>query len=86
MSAVQYMGHVEGGGLQRHSVGDIYPYIVMGVQNYGDKSLADRGGVEVPMEWVVVDSRTGHRSESFRTCLGAHIHAGGLMIRNMMHG
>ena len=86
MSAVEYMGHVEGGGLQRHSVGDIYPYIIEGSQNYGDKSLADRGGVEVPMEWKVLDSRTGVKSKSFPTCLGAHIHAAGLLLRNMMHG
>lgn len=76
MSTVQYTGHgARTGGLQGHSVGTEYPYIIMGV--------ADR--YEAPTEYVVMDSRTGNRSQRFPTYMAAYIHLTSLRVRNCMH-
>jgi len=73
---VQYTGHgAKTGGLQGHSVGDEYPYIIMGV--------ADRW--EAPTEYVVMDSRTGNRSHRFPTYMRAYIELTSLRVRNCMH-
>ncbi len=75
-SKVAYTGHgAKTGGLQGHSVGDEYPYIVIGV--------ADRW--EAPTEYLVMDSRTGNRSQRYPTYMGAYIELTSLKIRNMMH-
>lgn len=76
MSTATYTGHGHNtGGLQRHSIGDEYPYIIIGV--------ADRW--EQPTQYQVMDSRTGLRSIRFPTYMGAYQHLVGLKIRNMMH-
>lgn len=76
-SKVAYTGHgAKTGGLQGHSVGEEYPYIVMGV--------ADRW--EAPTEYVVMDSRTGNRSARFPTYMRAYIELTSLRVRNCMHG
>ena len=86
-NAVEYTGHGENtGGLQGHSVGDDYPYCVLVTQNYGDKSLADRGGVEVPNDYWVMDTRTGNRVGPYPTAQRAFIEIASLKVRNMMHG
>ncbi len=73
---VRYTGHgAKTGGLQGHSVGSDYPYIIMGV--------ADRW--EAPTEYVVLDSRTGNRSPRYPTYMRASIERNSLRIRNMMH-
>ncbi len=85
MSAAAYTGHAGDGGLQGHSLGTEYPYTIMVVQRYGDLSLADRGGVEVPNQHVVLDCETGATSKDFPTYLAAYTHLWSLKLRNMMH-
>ena len=52
MSAATYTGHLpNSGGLQGHSIGAEYPYIVEGVQQSADG----------PVRWRVLDSRNGQR-------------------------
>ena len=76
-SEVRYTGHgANTGGLQGHSIGDEYPYLVHGV--------ADRW--EAPTEYVVMDTRTGNRSQRFPTYMAAYIHLTSLKVRNCMHG
>jgi hypothetical protein len=76
-SGVTYTGHgAKTGGLQGHSVGDEYPYIIIGV--------ADRW--EAPTEYQVMDSRTGNRSVRYPTYMRAYIELTSLRTRNMMHG
>lgn len=75
-SKVAYTGHgAKTGGLQGHSVGEEYPYIIMGI--------ADRW--EAPTEYVVMDSRTGNRSPRFPTYMRAYIELTSLRVRNCMH-
>lgn len=77
MSQAQYLGHGVGtGGLQRHSIGDEYPYTVMGVQSHAN----------APVRWKVLDTRTGNVSREFATHKEASIEIASLKIRNMMHG
>lgn len=50
MSAVQYLGHgTNTGGLQAHSIGGEYPYIIEGFQR----------SLDGPLLWRVLDSRNG---------------------------
>lgn len=73
---VQYTGHgANTGGLQGHSIGPDYPYMIIGV--------ADR--LEAPTQWVVMDSRTSNRSPRFPTYARALIELTSLKIRNCMH-
>ena len=73
---VRYTGHGEKtGGLQGHSIGTEYPYIIIGV---ADSWYA-------PTEYQVMDSRTSNRSQRFPTYAAAYIHCAGLRIRNLMH-
>jgi len=75
-TAVSYSGHgARTGGLQAHSIGDEYPYIIMGV--------ADR--LEAPTEYQVMDSRTGNRSKRHPTYMAAYIECMSLRVRNLMH-
>lgn len=76
MSQVQYTGHgANTGGLQMHSVGDEYPYIIHGVAD----------SWEQPTQYQVMDSRTGNRSQRFPTYMAAYIHCISLKTRNLMH-
>jgi hypothetical protein len=76
MSAVVYTGHgANTGGLQGHSVGSEYPYMIVGVQ--------DR--LEAPTEWRVMDTRTSKMSEKFPTQQRAIIEMASLRVRNCMH-
>ena len=72
---VSYTGHAGDGGLQGHSVGSDYPYMVVGVQ--------DR--LSAPTEWRVSDTRTGDMSAKFPTYQRAVIEMVSLRGRNMMH-
>lgn len=76
-AAVRYTGHgAKTGGLQGHSVGADYPYMIVGVQ--------DR--YEAPTRYRVMDTRTSKMSESFPTQQRAIIEMASLRTRNMMHG
>ena len=73
---VRYTGHgANTGGLQGHSIGPDYPYLIIGVQ--------DR--LEAPTEWQVMDSRTSNRSPRFPTYQRAVIEMTSLRTRNLMH-
>ncbi len=75
-SKVQYTGHgAATGGLQGHSMGDEYPYLIIGV--------ADRW--EAPTEYSVMDTRTGNRSPRYPTYMRAYIELTSLKVRNCMH-
>lgn len=74
--SVTYTGHgAATGGLQGHSVGSDYPYMIVGVQ--------DRA--EAPTEWRVMDTRTSKMSDKFPTQQRAIIEMSSLRIRNCMH-
>lgn len=76
MSQAQYLGHGAGtGGLQRHSIGDEYPYTVVAVMHHAD----------APVRWLAMDTRTGNVSREFATHKEASIEIASLKIRNMMH-
>lgn len=77
MSAeVRYTGHgANTGGLQGHSVGADYPYMIIGVQDH----------FTAPTEWQVMDCRTGNRSNRYPTQRRAIIEMSVLRCRNMMH-
>lgn len=73
---VQYTGHgANTGGLQRHSIGDEYPYMIGGSMAHAD----------APTEWFVLDTRTGNRSDPCKTYREAEIKLYGLKLRNLMH-
>lgn len=75
-AAMGYTGHgARTGGLQAHSMGDEYPYIIHGITT----------GPHAPTEYQVMDSRTGNTSQRFPTYLSAHIHYTSLRVRNLMH-
>lgn len=77
MSAVAYTGHgTHTGGLQAHSVGEEYPYTIVGTQAHAD----------APTQWYVFDTRTGSRGTLRNSYTEAKIDLWGLKIRNMMHG
>ena len=69
------MAHAGTGGLQKHSIGADYPFIMVAHQQHG----------YAPLEWSIMDGRTGNHSQKFRTSLEARIHLTSLRIRNMMH-
>jgi hypothetical protein len=74
--AVAYTGHgAKTGGLQGHSVGSDYPYMIVGVQ--------DRA--EAPTRYRVMDTRTSKMSDSYPTQLRAIIEMTALRCRNLMH-
>jgi len=75
-AAAGYMGHgARTGGLQAHSMGDEYPYIIHGITT----------GPTAPTEYQVMDSRTGNTSQRFPTYMSAYIHYTSLRVRNLMH-
>ncbi len=75
-AAAGYMGHgARSGGLQAHSMGDEYPYIIHGITT----------GPHAPTEYQVMDSRTGNTSQRFPTYMSAYIHYTSLRVRNLMH-
>ena len=74
--AVAYTGHgAATGGLQGHSVGNDYPYMIVGVQ--------DRA--EAPTRYRVMDTRTSKMSDSYPTQQRAIIEMASLRTRNLMH-
>jgi hypothetical protein len=74
--AVAYTGHgAKTGGLQGHSVGSDYPYMIVGVQ--------DRA--EAPTRYRVMDTRTSKMSDSYPTQQRAIIEMASLRTRNLMH-
>lgn len=76
MSAAQYSGHgANTGGLQMHSVGSDYPYMIIGVAD----------SLDAPTQWQVQDSRTGNRGAKWRTYREALIDLTSIKVRNMMH-
>lgn len=67
---VQYTGHGQNtGGLQGHSIGDEYPYMVAGVID----------------GFAVLDTRTGTMGAHRHTYREAEIDLHSLKIRNLMH-
>lgn len=69
----RYTGHgARTGGLQGHSVGDLYPYTLMAQ------------GRPESLTWFVMDTRTGNLSRGFRTASEAQAQAVSLKIRNML--
>ena len=73
---VRYTGHgANTGGLQCHSVGPDYPYMIVGVQER----------LTAPTRWRVMDTRTSKMSNSFSTMARAVIEMAALRTRNMMH-
>jgi hypothetical protein len=75
MSA-QYTGHgANTGGLQGHSIGSEYPYMIVGVAD----------SLDAPTEWQVMDSRTGNRGMRRRTYREAVIDLASIKLRNLMH-
>lgn len=71
---MNYTGHGSNtGGLQRHSIGDMYPYTVAGVGRLGQ------------VRWVAVDLRTGNEGEVRLTYKEAELDVYSLKLRNMMH-
>lgn len=76
MSTVQYLGHAGSGGLQRHSIGDQYPYTIVGTQH----------NAWAPTKWYVLHLCTNQRGILRHTYKEAEIDLYSLRIRNMMHG
>ena len=76
MSAVQYLGHgANTGGLQAHSIGDEYPYLIQGVAR----------NVYQRTQWQVLDTRTGNVGRVRNTYAEAAADITALRIRNMLH-
>jgi hypothetical protein len=69
------MAHAGTGGLQKHSIGSDYPFVMVAHQRHG----------YAPLEWSIMDSRTGNHSQKFRTSQAARIHLTSIQIRNCMH-
>lgn len=76
MAQVEYLGHANSGGLQKHSIGDEYPYTIVGTQH----------NAWAPTKWYVMDTRTGKCGELRRSYKEAAADLWSLKIRNMMHG
>lgn len=72
---VAYLGHAGSGGLQRHSIGAEYPYTIIGVCD----------SLDAPVEWQVLDTRTGNLGHRRLTYNLAAQDLWALKIRNMMH-
>lgn len=69
------MAHAGTGGLQKHSIGADYPYVMVAHQHHG----------HAPLTWSIMDARTGNHSPKFRTSHEARMHLTSIHIRNMMH-
>lgn len=73
-NAMKYTGHgAKTGGLQGHSVGDLYPYTVIGVSKSG------------ALYWSVMDTRTGAEGFRRRSYQEAVLDIFGLRLRNLMN-
>lgn len=72
----KYGGHAGEGGLQRHSIGEIYPLIVYGKQwSYGGTM------------YHIMDARTGHTfNRAFESSVLAEGHAKLIQFLNQQHG
>lgn len=70
----QYTGHGDNtGGLQRHSVGPLYPYTII------------QKGCPDALQHVAFDLRTGKEGTPRRTYKEAELDVHSLKLRNMMH-
>ena len=69
-----YTGHGSNtGGLQRHSIGALYPYTVIAK------------GLPNSLVWHAMDLRTGNEGKGHRTYKEAEIDVATLLVRNLMH-
>lgn len=68
-------GHAGKGGLQKHSVGDEYPYMIVATQAHAD----------APNQWYVMDTRTGKTGYKRNSYAEAKADLTALKIRNMLH-
>lgn len=87
--SAEYSGHAANSGLQKHSIGEDYPYIIFGVEDYGNKSKAERlaaGEAMPPLEWRIMHAVSGSESKNFPTYALAAIEVASLKLRDMMHG
>lgn len=76
MTQATYTGHLpNSGGLQGHSLGSDYPYMIIGVAS----------SLDMPTRWKVMDSRTGNTGVERPTYCEAEIDLASLKLRNMMH-
>lgn len=73
MQVTGYTGHGKSGGLQQHSMGDMYPYTVI------------RKGKDASV-FCAMDCRTGKEGNLRLSYEEARADAAALLIRNMMHG
>lgn len=76
MAQVEYLGHANSGGLQKHSIGAEYPYTIVGTQQ----------NACAPTKWFVTDTRTSKCGELRHSYKEAAADLWSLKIRNMMHG
>lgn len=60
-------------GLRGHSVGELYPYTVIGI------------GRPDAIRWAAMDTRTGKNGREFPTYRQAEQDAVGLLIRNLIN-
>lgn len=75
MSEMTYTGHgATTGGLQGHSVGDDYPYTVIGVQRGPGRT-----------QYAAFDTRSASEGHPRRTYAEARMDIVSAKIRNMMH-
>lgn len=68
-------GHAGNGGLQKHSVGGMYPFYILRSMSHGD----------APLEYSVYNLVTGSRGPIRRTYQAAMIDYYSILVRNMMH-
>jgi hypothetical protein len=76
MATAGYTGHgARTGGLQQHSIGNLYPYTIIGVTTHP----------YAPTQWQVMDCRTGNVGFLRGSYEDAERDVASLRIRNMMH-
>lgn len=74
MTGTAYTGHgAKTGGLQRHSVGDMYPFTVIAK------------GVPGRIKWHAMDLRTGNEGHPRPTYKEAELDVYSVRLRNLMH-
>lgn len=60
-------------GLRGHSVGELYPYTVIGI------------GRPDAIRWAAMDTRTGEHGRTFASYREAELDAVGLLVRNLIN-
>lgn len=74
-----YTGHgANTGGLQQHSLGDLYPYTIIA------KGDCSRG--KAALSWHALDCRSGSEGPARRSYREAELDVHSAKIRNCMHG